>query len=286
MLFADTLRRPIELQLVVERAAPYKEVFHFHPGVEIFYIHEGVGQVIVEQQMHEVKSGTLLFFRPFQPHYQQMEVGPAQPYVRSLIKYNPTYFSEFLKPFPSLYKFHDYLCHSDSVLQIQHRLAPEQLDRLIRDFNLRFKSRPVIDDLERNALFLLSFFHFIQPLWQSYKEAEVQKTMTDPFVVRILKWIDEYYQEEFQLEALAHVVHLSPNHTSYLFQKTTGKTITDFLTIRRMKQASMLLQTTALSIQEVGERSGYPNFSYFCQAFKKHMGMTPGQFRSQPPMLE
>ncbi|MDF2717585.1 MAG: transcriptional regulator with cupin sensor, AraC family [Paenibacillus sp.] len=279
MLFQDTLRRPVELQLVVDRAAPYKEVFHFHPGVEIFYIHEGAGQVIVEQHMYDIKSGSLLFFRPFQPHYQQMEVGPAQPYVRSLFKYNPDYFSEYLKPFPALHKFHDYLCHADSILQIQQRLAPDQLDLFIRNFDQQFKSRPVRDDLERNTLFLLSFFHFIQPLWESYDETSMQHSTTHPFVVRILKWIDEHYHEEFQLEALSQVAHLSPNHISYLFHKTTGRTITDFVTIRRMKQASLLLQTTSLSIQEVGERSGYPNFSYFCQAFKKHMGMTPGQFR-------
>ncbi|GAA3413575.1 AraC family transcriptional regulator [Paenibacillus hodogayensis] len=284
MLFADTLKRPIELQLVVDRAAPYKEVFHFHPGAEIFYIHDGAGQVIVEQRMYEVKSGSLLFFRPFQPHYQQMEVGPEQPYIRSLFKYSPSYFSDFLKPFPSLYKFHDYLLHSDSVLQIQQIPAPIELDYWVRDFDRRFRSRPVSDDLERNALFLLSFFQYVQPIWQSYSQPDVQQPTVDPFVVRILKWIDEHYPEEFQLEALARVAHMSPNHVSYLFQKTTGKTITDFLTIRRMKQASLLLQTTSLSVQEVGERSGYPNSSYFCQTFKKHMGMTPGQFRSQPPL--
>lgn len=281
MFFADTLRRPVELQLVVDKAVPYKEVFHFHPGVEIFYIHEGAGQVIVEQNMYEIKSGTLLFFRPFQPHYQQMEIGPNQPFVRSLFKYNPDYLSEYLKPFPKLHKFHDYLCHSDSVLQIQQRLAPDQLDPFIRSFTQRFKARPVSDELERSTLFLLSLFQFIQPLWESYSEANKHHSTTHPFVVTILKWIDEHYQEPFQLEALSQVAHLSPNHISHLFHKTTGKTITEFLTIRRMKQASMLLQTTSLSIQEVGERSGYPDFSYFCQTFKKHMGMPPGQFRSQ-----
>lgn len=284
MLFADTLKRPIELQLVVDRAAPYKEVFHFHPGAEIFYIHEGAGQVIVEQHMYEVKAGSLLFFRPFQPHYQQMEIGAEQPYVRSLFKYSPDYFAEFLKPFPSLYKFHDYLLHADAVLQIQQLPAAEQLDRFIRDFDRRFKSRPVSDDLERNALFLPAFFQFVQPLWQARGETGAQSSTTDPFVVGILKWIDEHYQEPFQLESLAPVAHMSPNHISYLFHKTTGKTITDFLTIRRMKQASFLLQTTSLSIREIGLRSGYTNFPYFCQAFKKHMGMSPGEFRAQPPL--
>lgn len=285
MLFADTLKRPIELQLVVDRAAPYQEVFHFHPGAEIFYIHEGKGQVIVGQQLYEVKSGTLLFFRPFQPHYQQMEIGADQPYVRSLFKFSPEYFSGLVKPFPTLVQFHDYLFHSDGVLQVQQLPDPASFDRFVRDYHLRFRSRPVRDELERSTLFLLAFYQYIQPIWQLHGDTSAQKAVADPFIVAVLKWIEDHYEEPFQLEALAASTHMSPNHTSYLFHKTTGKTITDFLTLRRMKQATFLLQTTSLSVQEIGMRCGYSNFSYFCQVFKKQMGMTPGEFRAQPPYL-
>jgi AraC-like DNA-binding protein len=282
MLFVDTLRRPIELLFVADRGAPYKEVFHFHPFVELFYVHEGSGQVIVDQRVYEAGPGTLLFFRPFQPHYQQMQIKPEQPYIRSLFRYNPGYFAEYLKPFPALYRFHDELSRSAEVLHVQQGPVFAQLDGFIRDARLWFGAHYANGDLEQNALFLLSLFQRIQPLWQFGGSTAMRQPTSDPFVVRVLEWIDEHHGEPFQLETLAKAVHLSPKYLSNLFRKTTGKTITDFLTIRRLKHASQLLQTTALSVQEVSERSGFSNCSYFCHTFRKYAGMTPGQFRSQP----
>jgi AraC-like DNA-binding protein len=281
MLFQDTQRAPIELKFLDDRTTPYKEVFHFHPGIEIFFIHEGVGQVIIEQQIYEIQAGSLLFFRPYQPHYQQMVISPTQMFTGSIFKYNPECFEEYLKPFPNLRKFHDYLLNSNHVLQVQKQLTPERLDHFIKDFALRFKSNPPHNDLERNAIFLISLFQMIRPLWEKYSEFSTHSSTTHPFIIKILKWIDKNYEQEFRLESLSQIVHLSPNHVSFLFQKTTGRTITDFLTIRRMKQATLLLQTTSLTVQEVGQRSGYPNFPYFCQVFKKNMGMTPAQFREK-----
>jgi YesN/AraC family two-component response regulator len=165
-------------------------------------------------------------------------------------------------------------------MQVQQKLNPEQLDSFIKGFAMRYKSHPQQNTIERNAVFLLSFFQFIQPLWEDYSESKSHPSPTHPFIIEVLKWIDKNYDQDFRLEALSQIVHLSPNHISYLFQKSTGRTITDFLTIRRMKQATVLLQTTDLTVQEVGLRSGYPNFPYFCQVFKKNMGMTPAQFRA------
>ncbi|WP_161634266.1 MULTISPECIES: AraC family transcriptional regulator [unclassified Paenibacillus] len=39
-----------------------------------------------------------------------------------------------------------------------------------------------------------------------------------------------------------------------------------------------MLETTTLSVEEVGRRSGFPNVSYFIQLFRKTAGTTPLQY--------
>jgi YesN/AraC family two-component response regulator len=95
----------------------------------------------------------------------------------------------------------------------------------------------------------------------------------------IFDWIENHFQEDFQLDMLAKEIHLSPNHVSYIFHKETGSSISDYLAARRLQEACSLLRTSSLNIQEVGYRVGFGNFSYFCKFFKKHIGMTPHQFR-------
>lgn len=273
--------RPISLDMCYDCSIDFKERFHFHPGVEIIFIHKGVGRIIVEQHIYEINPGDLLFIKPFQPHYLQMKIGPGQPYVRSLIKYEPHYFAEYLKAFPNMYKFHNYLWKDPSILQVQKLPPSVQLERFLNESYERLKAYPLPDRMEGNALFLVSLFHYLKPLWENHDVSKHPSLTFSPVVVQIMNWIDENYHNEFQLEALSQTVHLTPNHVSTLFQKATGKTITEFLTIRRLKQACLLLKTTTRTVREIGEQSGWPNFAYFCHVFKKHLGITPKQYRHQ-----
>ncbi len=270
-------QRPLVVKLAKDCSRIFKNVYHFHPGIELIYIHEGEGKLIIDQHVYPVVSGTLLFIRPYQPHFLQMNITKQKPYVRTLIKYEPNYFQDLLTPFPALSQFHHNLCHAPTIVQVQKLPNLEPFIQNYAHLCEQHASEELM--MERNTVFLMALYQWIQPQWEKVEHTARMKTGSDPVIVQIMKWIDENFQSEFQLEALAAEIHLSPNHVSYLFQKSTGYTITSFLTIRRMQHAAVLLKTTSLSIQQIGQRCGYSNYSYFCQAFKKNMGMTPSQYR-------
>lgn len=272
-------RNPIVLEVGKDVSHNFKQLFHFHPGIEIIFIHNGEGRLIFEHGAYDVQPGTLLFIKPYQPHYLQMQISSTQPYVRSLLKYETGYISEYLKAFPHLYQFHDRLCSDPSVVQVQQLPQHEQFGRFLTESSDRLELHPSPNRLEGRTLMLVSILHYLYPLWKSDGGAKQPAYAAAPAVSGVMKWIEENYDKEFELDVLAQAVHLSPNHVSQLFRKVTGKTIIEWLTERRMKQACILLKTTTRSVQEIGEKSGWPNFNYFCYIFKKRMGMTPKQYR-------
>lgn len=77
---------------------------------------------------------------------------------------------------------------------------------------------------------------------------------------------------------LSRSLGLTPAYFCRLFREKTGQHFSSFLTITRMQRAEELLRQGGLSLQELSERCGYPNKSYFCQVFKKYTGMTPGEY--------
>ncbi|TMV50853.1 helix-turn-helix domain-containing protein [Paenibacillus mesophilus] len=271
-------RSPITLGMYQD-PKHFKQRFHFHPGIEIIFVHQGVGRLIVEQSIHDIKPGALLFIKPYQPHFLQMDISADQKYVRSLIKYDPNYFSEYLKAFPTLYQFHHQLCNDSAGAQVLHVTQFQHLEKFLLENYERLERHPMRNRMEDYALYLISLLRYLRPLWKTDTASKPAMLESVPAVAQMMVWINENYDKEFQLEALAQAVHLSPNHISQLFRKATGKTITEFLTDRRMKQACILLKTTGRSVQEIGEKSGWPNFNYFCHIFKKRMGMTPKQYR-------
>ena len=272
---------PVSLSLFYDNSEQFKQLYHFHPGVEIIYVHQGTGRIIIERDIYEVKPGTLLFIRPFQPHFLQLDIKPGQPYVRSLIKYEPDYLNAFLKPFPALHTFHNDLWLNPSANQIQQLESRERMESFLREAGERVEMHPPSVRKESIVLFIATLLDYLLPLWQSANLPKNRKGAFSPPVIEIMNWLDEHFAEEFHLDALAKAVHLSPNHVSHLFRKETGKTVVEYLTNRRLKEACLLLKTTTLPVQEIGERCGWPNFAYFCNVFKKNIGLTPKSYRKE-----
>lgn len=51
-----------------------------------------------------------------------------------------------------------------------------------------------------------------------------------------------------------------------------------------MEKAAELLRGTQLSIREIAVKVGYAGGNYFCKAFRRTVGTSPGAFRSGKDM--
>ena len=100
---------------------------------------------------------------------------------------------------------------------------------------------------------------------------------------RVVREVKEYIREnlknEITMKQISEVTHLNPDYTTRIFRKMTGMTIRDYVIRKRMERAKLLLETTDLSVSGVAMESGYDNFSYFVQVFRRYFGMTPNRFR-------
>ena len=87
--------------------------------------------------------------------------------------------------------------------------------------------------------------------------------------------------ESLSLESIAKQFHLSPNYLSTQYKKHTGKTIVQEITDLRIDCAKQRLANTILSMHDIAESVGFNSTEYFFRIFKKHTGMTPGEFRAK-----
>ncbi|TVY08700.1 AraC family transcriptional regulator [Paenibacillus cremeus] len=286
MNYMNLNQHPVQLSFYKDRTHEFVEVFHAHQGMELLYVHEGSGTAIVEQQIFDLMPGTLIYFKPFQLHRIRINVGPEQPYIRTLFVFEPAVLDEALAPFPSLRTFFQTLWKDPLAPQILHSPAPDQTDALLRSYLPRLTQTQTQPSLllEEQLLFLTAYLHHWKHIGfadaGSKRPAAARKASST--AEKVMEWIEVHYMEPFELDRLAHEVHLSPNHVSAVFRQSVGSSITDYLTARRIRQACWLLKTTDLSVQEIGLAVGLGNFSYFCQLFKKHVGITPNRFKQQP----
>ena len=98
-------------------------------------------------------------------------------------------------------------------------------------------------------------------------------------ITGITRYLQEHLAEEISLSVLAEQFHLNPQYISQLFKSEIGVNFLVYLTNIRMEKAKKLLISTALSIAEVAEQSGYGDYRVFTKVFKKSEGITPSQYR-------
>jgi two-component system response regulator YesN len=102
------------------------------------------------------------------------------------------------------------------------------------------------------------------------------------FVQRALTFMAQRYGDPtLSLGKVAAEVGLSPNHFSAVFSAETGETFRDHLSELRIGRARELLRSTSMSNAEICDAVGYSDPHYFGAVFKRMMGQTPQQYRSQ-----
>lgn len=251
--------------------------FHSHPGMEFIYVHEGEGSAIIDQNIYPFKPGSLMYFQPFQLHRVKAEIRSSECYIRSKLLLEPSVVKSYMEQFTIVQRFFLYLRHSNLDCQVIQVAEPSQIDALFHLYNSRNKE---LTHTEGFALFLMLFLNRVKEQWTAKNQAEREIQIRHIcYAEHVMQWIESHYHEEFTLAALVKELHLSSFHISHLFRKATGSTITEYLIYRRLREACLLLRTTSLPLQEISNRIGINNVSYFCQLFKKSLGVTPSQYR-------
>jgi AraC-like DNA-binding protein len=84
---------------------------------------------------------------------------------------------------------------------------------------------------------------------------------------------------DISLDELARECGLSRSHFARAFHKSFGTPPHRWLMVRRLERARELLETSAMPIAEVAERSGFASQSHLTRVFSGTFGVSPGQFR-------
>lgn len=91
----------------------------------------------------------------------------------------------------------------------------------------------------------------------------------------------EHLNDNLTIEELASHFDTSPTNLKTSFRGVYGTSVQAYQRGQKMRAAARMLLTTGMSIQEIAGEFGYANSSKFSAAFRRVMGMTPNQYRTQ-----
>ncbi|WP_119079594.1 helix-turn-helix domain-containing protein [Chitinophaga alhagiae] len=92
-------------------------------------------------------------------------------------------------------------------------------------------------------------------------------------------YILEHFPDDISLTDIAAACCVSPFHFSRIFKTFTGCSPHSFLLSVRLKNAELLLKTTASPVADIAFASGFNSPDHFSAAFAAHAGHSPARYR-------
>ena len=99
---------------------------------------------------------------------------------------------------------------------------------------------------------------------------------------RATAYIEQHYGDDsLSLNGISEAFGMNPTSFSRAFKQATGEKFIDYVTRIRIEHAKQALAESDMHIQDIGWSVGYVHAVSFNRAFKKAVGITPGDYRKQ-----
>lgn len=144
--------------------------------------------------------------------------------------------------------------------------------------------------VELNTKFNLNWqemqdFNELKTIWQkqlcSIHEDLKAKDIEHPAIRNALTYIEVHYSEAISQQIVADFVHLNPAYFSTLFKKSMGINFSDYLLNYRLNKVKNRLVSDSNKIKTIAQEEGFSDYQYFCKVFKRTMGISPSEYRSE-----
>ena len=250
---------------------------HSHAYTEVYLFCEGDVEMEIGQKKHSLRPGDVLVLPPNTLHRATVRKDD-KPYRRFVFWLGEDFYKILRAESP------DYLYLIDRVRDKNEYIYPmdplefnglrSQLFILLEELHTdRFGRDTQIGLHVRQLLLMLNRF-----VWQ--KDSQKGRKGTRPGYQRITDYIHENLGGDLSLDTLSRELFLSKYYIAHLFQESTGISVHQYITKKRLSACVEAMQSGQL-INEVYSQLGFLNYSSFYRAFLKEYGCSPTAYMQE-----
>jgi len=122
-----------------------------------------------------------------------------------------------------------------------------------------------------------SFYNYIKQMLLSINDN--REKQLEGIIIEAVEFINNNYNKNINLNDVAKNLNMSYHYFSKFFKGSIGENFVDYITDIRMKKAKELLKIKDYPIKEICFNIGYNDPNYFSKTFKKHLGISPTEYR-------
>lgn len=249
---------------------------HFHTFYEMCVLLCPNAIHFIDGIPYEIKEFDIVGISPNRLHKTQYPAG--KPCKRLIIQFNlPAQVSGLSNEYEQLV---DVFRRDVPIFRFDAELQSRLFGKLNDIYRLAPKQDPM-----RNIVIHMKFIEFLILLFLNqqsniYVNQAVMSELEQK-IYTVVGYIHAHYQEELTLDFLARYFCMSASYLSHKFKQVTGFSVTDYIQMTRIRNVQALLINSQIPITQVAESCGFNCFSQFNRVFRKHIEMSPSQYRKE-----
>ncbi|MYZ59142.1 AraC family transcriptional regulator [Elizabethkingia anophelis] len=113
--------------------------------------------------------------------------------------------------------------------------------------------------------------------------SDIEKNRKAFSIMKIITYIQQYIKdkEKLRIPIIAEHFRISENYFGEYFKQQTGISYQDYLLDYRLKLVENYLRHSSIRLSEIAYELQFSDESHLSKLFKKHRGVTPGEYRKQ-----
>ena len=112
------------------------------------------------------------------------------------------------------------------------------------------------------------------------RDSQSSKTYRNDSLGKAMQYIDEHLDSSFTLDEMAKALYINKNYLSSTFTKQLGQTFTQYKNTQRIALAAKMIREGEPRLLDVAQQTGFDSPSHFCKVFKRVLGVTPQEYKS------
>ena len=247
---------------------------HYDTSLVLTYFIKGTGNIRVEGQLYPIEAGDLILLNPNEIHlctvdncsHERLALYISDSILDSFHCEEHTFFNVFYKRASGT--------HNVIPANVVHALKiDEQLMKILR-LNQEYS-------VENSVLAICAIIELLSMLNRA-SETDTSNNITAPVsnkqITAIIKYLSENYDKKISIDALAKQFHFSKHYLCRMFKEYTGTTIGEYCTFKKLMAFNQLI-CQGQSLEGACYQVGFQNYSNFFRLYKKHMGITPSEYK-------
>ncbi len=250
-----------------------------HDFWEINYADKEDIFVVMDGERIELKQGEIIFIKPNQPHF--VETGTKEPNL---------FIISFSCRSESMQFFSDkkYLVPENYRYLLQNIMSEAAGTFDLPDFDpnlnkLKLKENPNLggEQIIKNSLETLLIYLLRTAQKRSAEQGFFVSKIADSSELQdeIIRILRSNVYGKFSLKELSATLHYGTTRLCTFFREKTGKSIYQTYLKLKIDEAKKLIRKNK-SFTEISDLLCFDSVSTFAFVFKKHVGMTPSEYRT------